>query len=649
MISWYLNRLKTFSIGEYPYRVKQLLQKKYEKVFLQDKCFPAGKQIIEKKILEEVCFEVEYRDAVIKIFGRNFNYSDPKEIDWHKDIFSNQSFPKAFSKSINILSNPALSAKVVWEINRLQFLMKIAISYNSTKDDSYLFQFIQILKSWISNNPYLTGVNWYSNIEVNLRLINWFLCWEVLDADKLMIENKAFKEFAEKDWLPSIYCHCKYSYQNPSKYSSANNHLISEYSGLFVASSKWKFEESEKWNQYSKKGLEEEIVKQHSLEGINKEEAAEYIQFITDFFLIAFIVGERTQNAFSSKYKCYLHNIFKYIFNFLESKVHFPPYGDEDDGKCFIVDFDEDFNNFKSLLTSGAIIFHDARLKNKSNGFDLKNNLLFGEPGRKTFEQLPSHNIEEKSEFYNEEGHFFFRKKDNDEEEIYLHFDAAPLGFLSIAAHGHADALSIILHVDGNPILVDPGTYIYHTEKEWRNYFISTLAHNTICIDRLNQAVQGGPTLWVQHYKTKVSDVIQMNECESVTASHNGYKVAGCSHKRTVDFARAKNKFTIIDQIDLNQESHEIFQPWHLHPLIETEKIENHTFQLKHKMGNRIVKMTLDPKLNSHVITGQSKPILGWYSPSFMQKEKTSVILGKMNTSSPQKIELQTEIEICNT
>ncbi len=44
--------------------------------------------------------------------------------------------------------------------------------------------------------------------------------------------------------------------------------------------------------------------------------------------------------------------------------------------------------------------------------------------------------------------------------------DAAPLGFLSIAAHGHADALSFILHVDGSPILVDPGTFMYHTHKE---------------------------------------------------------------------------------------------------------------------------------------------------------------------------------------
>ena len=88
-----------------------------------------------------------------------------------------------------------------------------------------------------------------------------------------------------------------------------------------------------------------------------------------------------------------------------------------------------------------------------------------------------------------------------------MHFDAAPLGYLSIAAHGHADALSFILHVDGQPVFIDSGTYTYHTEPEWRQYFIGTLAHNTIRINQKDQAVNGGPTLWTKHYKTSIIDL----------------------------------------------------------------------------------------------------------------------------------------------
>jgi len=627
MISWYLNRLKTFSILEFPYRGKQVLQKKYQEYFLQHKNLVPAKYEVEKRILEEVSFNTESKAPVINIFGKEFNFSDPDSIDWHKDIFSNQSFPKIFSKRINILSNPSLSAKAVWEINRLQFLMKIAIDYNRTKDDAHLCLFIKILESWISDNPYLKGINWYSNIEVNLRLINWFLCWEVLDADRLMVENKIFKEFAEKDWIPSIYSHCIYSYQNPSKYSSANNHLISEYSGLFIASSKWKFQESEKWKQYSKKGLEEEIVKQHSQNGINKEEAAEYIQFITDFFLIAFVVGEKTKNPFSLKYKSYLHNIFNYIFNFLDSKGNFPPYGDEDDGKCFIVDFDERFNNFKSLLTSGTIIFQDPRLKTKSDGFDLKNKLLFGESGRNAFESVPSVSIKEKSEFYKEEGHFFFRGEKND-DEIYLHFDAAPLGFLSIAAHGHADALSFILHVGGQPFFIDSGTYTYHTEPLWRNYFMGTLAHNTIRINKLNQATIAGPTLWLKHYHTKVLKTESNEEYDLVRAQHNGYENIGITHVREIIFEKKNRVVKILDNIDSEKsDAFLIEMPFHVHPLIKISTIEKNRFNLSDIKKTNVILQT-DLKLNTKLVWGQTNPeIAGWYSKSFMTKEPCSTII----------------------
>ena len=77
-------------------------------------------------------------------------------------------------------------------------------------------------------------------------------------------------------------------------------------------------------------------------------------------------------------------------------------------------------------------------------------------------------------------------------------FDCGELGFGSIAAHGHADALSFALRAFGEDVLVDPGTYDYFTHPEWRRYFRSTRAHNTVEIDGLDQSTMDGPFLWGQ-------------------------------------------------------------------------------------------------------------------------------------------------------
>ena len=67
-----------------------------------------------------------------------------------------------------------------------------------------------------------------------------------------------------------------------------------------------------------------------------------------------------------------------------------------------------------------------------------------------------------------------------DSPEIWCRCDGGPHGFLSIAAHAHADALSVEVRYDGVDILADPGTYCYHGEPEWRSYFRSTIGHNTV-------------------------------------------------------------------------------------------------------------------------------------------------------------------------
>lgn len=632
MPSWYLNRLGSMSAREIPYRFSQLIRKKYEEYFCAGRKLPGipvpeTRRILDNQISDKYIFPAE-----IDIFGKVLNYSK-SEINWHSDIFSGKSFPLIFSGKINIRKDPFLSAKNVWEVNRLQFLPLISLNYQHTGDPEYLDQIIRILNSWIDNNPYLIGINWYSNIEINIRLISWFFCWEILDVSKLIDHNPQFEKFVRGKWIPSIYQHCKYSYNNPSRFSSANNHLISEYAGLFIASSKWKFKDSGSWLEYARKGLEKEIVLQHS-NGINREEAAEYIQFITDFFLLSFVVSEKSDYHFSEKYIQTLKEIFEYIIAFLDIRGNYPNYGDGDDGKVVRFATNNHFNNFISLLTSASIIFKDQRFKLKTTSYDLKNQILFGNKGKEIYESLPENIVKRESIFYIKEGHHIFRNQ-KDGKEIYLHFNAAPLGYLSLAAHGHADALSFILNINGYCIFIDPGTYSYHVSKEWRNYFVSTMAHSTICIDGRNQADHAGDTMWLDHYRCQLISLNNDRSLESVKAEHDGYKKT--KHTREILFNRPESSFTILDEIIIpDGNSRECILLYHLHPDIKVEGVSANVFSLVHHTGIRL-SVSLENFPACSIINGRVNPPLGWYSDSFMQKVPTNVLYAKKTINNSFK------------
>ena len=79
------------------------------------------------------------------------------------------------------------------------------------------------------------------------------------------------------------------------------------------------------------------------------------------------------------------------------------------------------------------------------------------------------------------------------DNEIWCRCDGGPHGYLSIAAHAHADALSVEVRYGGVDILADPGTYCYHGEPAWRSYFRSTIAHNTVELGGRSQSSERRP------------------------------------------------------------------------------------------------------------------------------------------------------------
>ncbi len=622
-LNWLINRLKTLSFLELVFRIYQFLGRKNEKLFL-NRNQKSIKHIHFSGVLDIPRIEKLNLPKDLLVFGKNLSIEET--IPWHYDLYSNNSFDKKFCFSMSPRTHGNKCVKHTWEINRFHFLVSWAVNYIATGSEKYLNLIKSSISSWIVENPYLIGVNWYSGLEVSVRLLNWWLTIEILNSTDLK-HDKYFQQFLTGRWNHSIYHHIKFIRKHLSFYSSANNHLIGELASLYIACSVWDFNKSDRWKKKSKHLLEREILKQHN-HGINKEESFEYIQFIADFLTISFWVGEKTNNLFSKSYKDELKNIYDYIYDATDSDGEPYNYGDEDDGFLFKPEL-KHYNNFKCIIASGVILFNDKAYKQKTTEFGIKNLLIFGRDAEIKYNSSQLEKSEGRSAFFQKQGHFYFKNNDN---KIYAHFNVAPLGYLSTAVHGHADALSFVLKVKNQWFLVDPGTYVYHKEPDFRQYFKGTVAHNTIRIDNCDQALSKAPMIWLKHYKSNVQNTSITDELEEVTGEHNGYEAIGTNHRRKVQYRKKENLFLIIDSLsNLNGVIHKAEIIYHIHPDIEIKQTGLNIYELKNQNSSTTVTLNLPNDFQYSVLKGQNNPVIGWYSKGYYQIEPSSVIIGVKN------------------
>ena len=117
------------------------------------------------------------------------------------------------------------------------------------------------------------------------------------------------------------------------------------------------------------------------------------------------------------------------------------------------------------------------------------------------------------------------------------------------AAHGHADALSVVCSAQGTNWLVDPGTFVYTASKEWRDYFRSTQAHNTLIIDGQGQAQPGGPFKWLNLCPARLETWATLPNLDYASGMHDGYKrlAEPVVHRRHVVFVKPDRWFLLDD------------------------------------------------------------------------------------------------------
>lgn len=111
--------------------------------------------------------------------------------------------------------------------------------------------------------------------------------------------------------------------------------------------------------------------------------------------------------------------------------------------------------------------------------------------------------------------------------------------------HAHSDALSFCLQHNGQPIVVDTGTSTYQNDSI-RKAERATSAHNTVVYNNSNQS-----EVW-SAFRVGRRAVVELEEdtCDSLCASHNGYKKFGVKHKRKIFLQ--ENKIIIEDEMTGN-------------------------------------------------------------------------------------------------
>jgi len=137
-----------------------------------------------------------------------------------------------------------------------------------------------------------------------------------------------------------------------------------------------------------------------------------------------------------------------------------------------------------------------------------------------------------------------------------LYIDAGPQGAFT-AGHGHADALSIQLIIDGRPVLIDPGTFCYVCPE--RDRFRGTAAHNTLQVDVRDQAQPDGPFAWTNLPETIVDRWHTSETFDFFAGHHNGYHPV--IHHRYV--FGLKDKFWLVRDLALSSAYHQIAIHWH--------------------------------------------------------------------------------------
>lgn len=501
-LTWRLRRLQAMSAGEVMHRATIALR---DKVYTPKWARWSAEEAARNLITDSDCSSARSRIAALSLpirqcpslvgtlregqsllkgrwslFGREVQLSDPP--NWRANPMTGQEWPDDPADRIQYRrADIAGGAKYAWELGRLTFLHTLAVCYALTEEPAYATRVESWLLDFCRRNPIGHGIHHASGIEQAVRNITILHALSVLLRARWDVSRETLDAALGLCMQQALHLRGHLSIG-----SSGNNHLVAELSGLVVVASclaggggrrsgTW-----ERLLEFAWRGLGDAIPAQFHPDGTPAEQAFRYLPFLWELALVGLSAGEKRGLEPPPAAVERLSKSLEFARAVRLPGGELPPLGDEDDGRVLLPA--EGSSRLDLVGNALAVWLGAPRVSATAHCWASllrdasDSDVLSAADGRLVFA---------------DGGYTAWRRGD-----VLLLWDHGPLGFRSIAAHGHADALSVVLYVGDIPVIADPGTFAYHEDVASRDRFRSTPWHSTVNFGRRDQSENLGPFLW---------------------------------------------------------------------------------------------------------------------------------------------------------
>lgn len=380
-----------------------------------------------------------------RIFGRDVCVS-PEKVNWHESIEREGSWPIEHWTQIPFKSLSALGdIKYAWELARQQMLLPLAAGFLVEGKSEYSQHIRETMVRFWNDNPREMGVHFISNMEIGIRSLVWLWCFAACE------ESEAFDVEFQTRLARELFLNGRHIAEKIqfTADTGRNNHLIGDAASLQVISQVFpQSAEAQVWKRKSAEILGQCLREQFLSSGMHFERSFGYQCFVLEFLWCVYLANG-TEPALKEPLLQQIQESTDLLIRFATPTGDLPAINDDDDGYVFFP------KRSRSAQREWLVKLRDRHFRD----------------GRRCHRGGSDDDFDY---FHHETGCAVF---------VDHHGDPFP-----DSGHNHASLLQVLFWLDGEPVLVDSGTYGYNGTGPLRNQFRGTSCHNALTLDGRGQA-----------------------------------------------------------------------------------------------------------------------------------------------------------------